>query len=246
MKLIKNHKFDIKRALLKKSLLIVFLFVSVIVVHAHGDLHKRILKVTEEIKKNPDSAFLYFKRSNLYYQHNAYKRSLKDLKRSYKLGYENNEQYFMFAKNFLKLKKYNLSSKHVRKILEDQPNNVNALKLMGKIYYDKSKFEKSAIAFEKVIAYSNETFPENYIDASKSWYSLKNDKGIFRAKAMLFEGIEQLGDNIVLYQRLILIAVDQEDYTLAIEHQKRVIDFSPRKERAYLKLAELQILKKII
>jgi len=230
--------------LLKKLLTIFFLFASVVAVHAHGDLDERILLVTGEIKKSPDSAFLYFKRANLHYQHNDFKRSLKDLKKSNRLGYENNEQYFLFAKNYFKLKKYNLSLKHVRKILKDQSYNVNALKLIGKINYDKRKFEKAAIAFEKVIAFSEETFPENYIDASKAWYALKNDKGIFRAKTMLFEGIEKLGDNIVLYQKLISIAVDQEDYALAIEYQKRVIDFSPRKERAYLKLAELQILNK--
>lgn len=225
-------------------LLKLFLFASVVAVHAHGDLHERILKVTEEITEYPDSAFLYLKRGKLYYEHNNFKMSLKDLKRSNKLGYDNNEKYFLFAKNYFKLKKYNLSLKHVRKILKEQPNNVIALKLIGKINYDKSKFEKSAITFEKVIAYSKETFPENYIDASKAWYSLKNDKGTLRAKTMLFEGIEKLGDNIVLYQKLISIAVDQEDYALAIEYQKRVIDFSPRKERAYLRLANLQILKK--
>ena len=91
--------------MLKKLLLIFFLFASNIAVHAHGDLHERILKVTEEIKKNSDSAFLYFKRGKLFYQHNDFKRSLKDLKRSDKLGYENNEQYFLFAKNYFKLKK---------------------------------------------------------------------------------------------------------------------------------------------
>ena len=31
---------------------------------------------------------------------------------------------------------------------------------------------------------------------------------------------------------------------MAIEYQKKVIDFSPRKERGYLKLAELEILNK--
>ena len=98
--------------------------------------------------------------------------------------------------------------------------------------------------FEKVIAYSKVTFPENYLDASLAWYSLNTAEGIKRAKSLLNEGIDKLGNNIVLYQRLIFIAVLQEDYALAIEYQKRVIDFSPRKERAYLKLAELQILKK--
>jgi tetratricopeptide (TPR) repeat protein len=216
----------------------------VICVHAHGDLDKRINLVSEEIKKTPDSAFLYYKRSQLYYQHSEFKKSLNDLKKSDKLGFDNDEKYFLYAKNYFKLNKYNLSLKHVRKILQNQPNHVKALQLVGKIYYAKRKFEKSAIAFENVIVNANKTLPENYIDASNSWYALKTETGILRAQQLLLKGIMKLGDNVVLYQTLISNAIDQKDYSFAIEYQKKVIEFSPRKERAYLKLAELQILKK--
>jgi tetratricopeptide (TPR) repeat protein len=223
-------------------LILLFLFACMTTMYAHGDLHRRIIEATKEIKKHPDSAYLYFKRGKLYYQHKVFKRSIKDLKKSNQLGYRTNEKYFLLSKNYIKLKKYNLSLKYARKILVDQPNNVNALKLVGKIYYDKGHFKLSGVAFEKVIAYSKETFPENYLDASMAWYALKNDIGIVRAKFILLEGIEKLGNNIVLFQRLISIAVDQNDFALAIEYQKRVIDFSRRKERAYLKLTEFYII----
>ena len=68
-----------------KFLYILFFVLSNAVLNAHGDLHKRILNVTEEIQKNPDSANLYFKRGKLYYQHNNYINSLKDFK--YSKGY---------------------------------------------------------------------------------------------------------------------------------------------------------------
>ena len=140
------YKFILKSKLIKIPLLLLFLFLSVGTVYAHGDLHERILKVTEEIEKNPDSAFLYYKRSDLYYQHDTFKKSLKDLKKSGRLGYKNSQQYLLLAKVYFKLKNYNSGLRHVGKILKDQPNNVKALKLRGEIYFDKNKFEKSAAA----------------------------------------------------------------------------------------------------
>ncbi len=188
---------------------------------AHGDLHERILKVSEEIKANPDSAFLYFKRGKLYHHHNDFENSLKDLKRSKKLGLRNNEQSFLFAKNYYNLEKYRSSLHFSNKILKVQPMNVNALKLVGKIYFKRNKFKKSAAAFEKVIVYSKETFPENYLDASKAWYALRTENGIERAQSLLIEGIDELGNNIVLYNKLIANKVDQREYSSAINFSKK-------------------------
>jgi tetratricopeptide (TPR) repeat protein len=95
-----------------------------------------------------------------------------------------------------------------------------------------------------VIVYSKETFPENYLDASKAWYALRTENGIERAQSLLIEGIEELGNNIVLYNKLIANYVDLGDYSSAINFQKKVVDFSHRKERGYLKLANLQMLQK--
>ena len=221
-----------------------FLFAAIFSIHAHGDLDKRISVISEEIKKTPDSALLYYKRSQLYYQHNEFKKSIDDLKKSDRLGFDNNEQYFLYARNYFKLNKFNLSLKHVRKFLKIQPNHLKGLQLVGKIYFAKSEFEKSARAFEKVIANSRKTLPENYIEASEAWYALRTETGIQKSKQMLIKGIMDLGDNIVIYQTLISNAIDQEEYIFAIEYQKKVIEFSPRKERAYLKLSEIHLLDK--
>ena len=112
----------------KRILFIFFLFASVVTVYAHGDLIKRISTVTEEIKIYPDSAYLYFKRGKLYYQHNDFNNSLEDFKSSQKLGFNSGEQYFLIAKNHYKLNHFNTSKKYINKRLKDQLKNVNALK----------------------------------------------------------------------------------------------------------------------
>jgi tetratricopeptide (TPR) repeat protein len=211
---------------------------------AHGDLHQRILIVSEEIKADSDSAYLYFKRGKLYYQHNNFTSSLKDLKSSHKLGYSSNEQIFLLAKNYYRTNRFSLSKKYIKKLLQLQPNNVNALKLLGQVYYSNKKYEKAALAFEKVISFSKETFPENYLDVSRSWYSLKTEDGIKYAQSILLNGIEVFGNNIVLYKKLVSNYVEIGEYNSAIELQKEIIDFSHRKERGYLKLANLYIMQK--
>lgn len=211
---------------------------------AHGDLHERIVKVTEEIKMNPENSFLYLKRGKLYFHHHDFTKSLKDLKTSQKLGLKSSEQYYLLAKNYIKLGRLKNSEKFINKILRNEPCNVNTLKLQGEVYFKRKKFKMSAIAFQKVIKYSKESFPQNYINASNSWLALDTVENWKHAQSVLLEGIQDLGNNIVLYNKLISINVDKEDYSAAIKYQKEVIEFSSRKERGYLKLAGLQILQK--
>tara|TARA_R110002096_G_scaffold262085_1_gene455581 strand:+ start:146 stop:1006 length:861 start_codon:yes stop_codon:yes gene_type:complete len=228
---------------IKNSLVIVLIFFCCFDAIAHGDLMKRILSLTEEIKVHSDSAYLYFKRGKLYYQHNDYNESIEDFKRSKKLGFNSDEQYFLFAINYYKLNHFITSKRYIDKILKDQPDNVKAVKLVGHINFKRKKFKKAAEAYEKVILISKKTFPENYLDGSEAWYALRTENGSERATTLLIEGIEALGDNIVLYDKLISIYIDQGDYSTAIKFQKKVIDFSHRKERNYLKLANIQLLQ---
>jgi len=230
---------------LRFKLLIILLFVlSGTRINAHGDLHKRILNVTEEIKKHPDSANLYFKRGKLYYQHSNYTNSLKDFKSSKELGLESWEQEFYIAKNNYHLENFSSCKRIVKKILRDEPNNTNALKLLADIYSRRGKYKKAANLYEEVLLNSETTFPEDYIYASKAWYSTGTEYGNKRSQSILIEGIEKLGDIIVLYNTLISNYIDMKNFDLAVKYQNKVIEISNRKERAYLKLANIQIKQK--
>lgn len=210
-------------------------------INAHGDLHKRILNVTEEIKKHPDSANLYFKRGKLYYQHNNYKSSLKDFKSSKTLGLESIEQNFYIAKSHYHLENFSSCKRIIKKILKKESGNSPALKLLADVYYKKGKYKKAANLYDEVLINSKTTFPEDYIYASKAWYATNTNYGYERSQAVLIEGIEALGDIIVLYNKLISNYIDMQDFDFAVKFQTKVVEISNRKERAYLKLANLQI-----
>jgi tetratricopeptide (TPR) repeat protein len=209
----------------------------------HGDIHERILKISKEIKKDSSNAYLYFKRARLYYQHEDYKNSLKDLNKSSILGISTPEQELLYSKTFLKLKDYNNSIYYAQKVLNKQPRHVRAIKLMALNYQELSEDEKSAIAYQNVIDNSTNRLPENYVDASIAWEKLNNEVGYENAEKILRKGIDDLGQLISFYDRLLELAINQKNYDKAIGVQKEIIPLLSRKEFAYFKLTELYQLK---
>lgn len=227
--------------MLKKVFLCVSIFYS-LCVFSHGDLEERILAVTEEIKTSPDSPYLYFKRGKLYFQHQEFKKSLKDFNQSKLLGYNCSEQDLLFARNYFRLNNFEKTLFHTNYILDTDKKNVRALKLKAKTLMNLDRFQESALTFELVVDYADESFPENYIDASLSWEALNTSHGLNRASKIIETGIEKLGNLISLFDRLIDISVDQKDYKKAIEIQFKMLNIVSRKERAYYKLTELYLI----
>jgi len=227
-----------------KKLLIFFLCNCIFIGFSfgHGDLHKRIVKVTKEIKATPDSVYLYLKRGKLYYQHESYQKSINDLKKSKNLGYNSVEQKLLLAKAYFKLEEYEISLSYSGDILYDDPENVHAHKIKAQTFLKQGNFCDSAHSFEDVINYASQSFPQNYIDASIAWELLNIDEGNLRANSIIEKGIENLGHLISLYNRLIELSIKQENYEFAITKQYRVINLSSRKEAAYYKLSELYML----
>ena len=209
---------------------------------AHGDLDERILEVTNEIRTAPDSAYLYLKRAKLHYQHETYVKSIKDLEKSQELGLHNIEQQLYFGKANYRLNDYHQSLNFIGQILQERPNHVRAIKLRAQNYFSLGDYKRSAISYEEVIGNASKTFPENYIDASLAWEMMNTEEGSKRATAIIRKGIDDLGELISLYERLIELATAQKDYNSAIKTQLQVIDLLPRKERSYYKLCELYIL----
>jgi len=232
---------------MKKILLIFFLCncIFIIPIFPHGDLDKRIIEITKEIKVAPDSAYLYLKRGKLFLQHEDFNKSIKDLKKSKSLGYQTIEQKLLFAKAYKNLGEYEMSIAFCKDILSKNPKNVRAIKLKAQIYFSQSNFYKSALAFENVIRYSNQSLPENYVEASQAWESLNTEEGFKRATSIIYKGINKLGPLMSLYSKLIDLAIKQKHYDSAIETQLQIIKLSPRKETAYYKLSDLYLLNNI-
>ena len=224
-----------------RRLIFVICFFCLTQAYSHGDLDKRILAVSEEIKKSPDSAQLYFKRGKLYYQHDDYELSIKDINYSIDLGYLDIEQELLLSKNYFELKDYNNALLYVDSILKKSAKDVVFLKIKAQILFQSAQYEESATYFEKVIEHSSKTFPENYINASDAWYLSSNTKAFDNSISILDSGLETLGQIISILEKKVELYIGIEDFDMAIESQESIIKTLNRKEHAYYKLASLYI-----
>ena len=72
---------------MKEILFIGFQLIFLCNAFGHGDLHKRIVAMSEKIDKDPSNPNLYFKRGRLYQQHDDFTNSLADYLKAESLGF---------------------------------------------------------------------------------------------------------------------------------------------------------------
>lgn len=222
---------------------LLFQFCLVFQATAHGDLHERINYVSREIQMFPDSASLYVKRGKLYLQHHQYNKSLADLKRSELLRYSSFEQKYILTQVYHKIGDIHKAKVVCNELLRHEQHNVRLLNLKAQLYYDNEEYTLSAQTFEKVIDFSNRTFPQNYLNAARAWKKSNSKLSHKNAVKILKEGLVTLGELIVLNKELIQLYLHEKNYNAAITIQLRVIEQSNRKEAAYYDLSKLYLQK---
>ena len=212
-------------------------------VYGHGDLHERILATSQEIEAHPDSSFLYLKRGELYYQHIEYKKAIKDFKKCSSQGYVSTRLHLGYAKAYKGMGKLNKAKEALFTILFEDEEDVRALRLLGSVFFKMGRYEEAAKAFEKVIQFADKTFTENYLEASFAWEKVESPLGMENAMKVIRTGIYHLGELMVFYDRLVELALKNQDYAAALEYQNKLIDLSNRKERVYYQRAKIQLEK---
>lgn len=206
---------------------------------AHGDFHERLKKVTEEIRMNQDSAFLFFKRGKLYYHHEEYPAALKDLQQATGLGLEDTFCDLLYAKTYQQLDSLERAMVYLEKVVQKEADNVIALKTKAQIFFEQEHYQLSALMYEEVIAKSRRTVPENYLDAAKSWELLDTTVGRTNALNLLQQGISQIGPLFAFYMEIRDIHLRNNAFDQAITVQNKLIELSNRKEKALYEAAEI-------
>ncbi len=216
------------------------LFLSILLIQstlfAHGDLDKRIKKVSKEIKENPSNPDLYLKRGTLYFQHEEYKKSIKDYKRCSKLGMNSNALNFCYARSYEKQGFHKKALQHLDKVLKSDSLDVKAWRLQGLVLFKEKKYCDAATSYDKVLTHAIAAYTENFLEASKAWEhcaSIKNDNAV----NVILQGIQKLGPLTVFHQRLVELHLSKKDYTSALNFQNKIIQSLTRKEHATYKRA---------
>lgn len=220
-----------------------YLFASLLAHYsfAHGELDERIAKATQEIKAHPDSAALLQKRGELYFQHEEYENSIADFSNCEKMGYSDPRLDLNFAKSLDRLKRGEEAMPYLDKILRKDKKHVKALQLKARILFSHQKHEEAAGYFEQVIDYSIKTLPLNYFEASRAWENCNTPEDIQKAVAIIQHGIDDLGELLTFYLRLVELSLSSKNYQAAIAYQTNIIEKSFRRERPLYQRAMIHL-----
>ena len=224
---------------------VIYLFVAFFIskgstnLFEHGDLDLRIESATKEIKNNPDSAFLYFKRGKLFFQHEEYSKSIEDINTANQLGYYDKYASMIKSQCFLQLDSFQQALKCVLPIQLENPQLTLPYKILGSIYFKMGNYEASALAWQDAILHSKRKIPEDYINASNSWFKLNNQENYAKGIEILDEGLGHFSNihSLLIHKRD--TALKFSDFETATSAQNIIIDQSKRKEIPYFELGEI-------
>jgi len=211
--------------------------------YAHGDLHERIVKMSEQIELHQDSASLYFERAKLYFYHEQFDLSITDLDSADQLGLDDPLKDLFYAKANQSLKNYTQTLQFTDKIIQADPINVNAIKIKAEVLFEQGNFLESAHAYERLLKTARRTLPENFLNAAKSWRQCSTPKDKDNAIDVLNRGMEELGTLPMFLKKKKDYYLEDKQYNKAYAVQIRIIENVQRKETALFQAAEIAMLK---
>lgn len=201
---------------------------------AHGDLHERIVKVSEEISKDPLNPELYFKRGQLYFYHEDFNLALADYQKAKSLGLASDDVAYWEARLYLQTEQTSKGINTINQYLAAHPTDVNALRVYGKLAEQAKDWPTAIEQFELVITHTTTPLPDNYMELV---YALKQTNNYDGALKWLSNGVEKLGRLFVFDAERVAIYKAQDNYPKAIEVYTYWALSSNRKESYYYEIA---------
>lgn len=220
--------------------LLLLLSVSSFIGYAHGDLHQRILKLTEQIKEDPNNPQLYLKRGQLYYQHQEYENAEQDYVKTLQLDPDNLEVLYWEAMLYLDTKRTADGLKAAEACLKERPNDVLTLRAYAKLLVQDGRAEEAVKPLQQVLSFAEELLPENYLELSAVLTAMGKDT---MAIVWLKKGIAEMGPVFTLKSALLERYKSAGMHTEAIEEYSTMAQHSARKETYYYEIAKLYLLQ---
>jgi len=206
--------------------------------YAHGPIHESIIRVTKEIKANPDSAQLYLQRGQYYQVDDDFDKAFVDFTKARELAPHLQIIDLQFAKLFA-VNNYPASGLiYINQYLTNQPENLNGLMSRAAIYTQLGQDSLAILDFEYAISKAENPVPEFYLDISKAVLAA-DSTNFYDAIKWLQKGEETIGFNIVLRSHAIDLAVLQGDYNQAFIYIDEILEKMKRKEKWLIKKAEI-------
>jgi tetratricopeptide (TPR) repeat protein len=203
---------------------------------AHGDLHPRIVEITEQIARAPTNALLYFERADLYRQDGDFTNALKDLNMVAQLDRTLKRVDFMRGQTQLDANQPQAALTPLNRYLADKPPDGEAYALRARVLAKVGRPAPAIADYTDAIAFSTVPNPELYIERAAQWRALGKQEEAIRG---LDEGIRKIGAIVTLE----LPAVDAElalkRTDAALARIDRVMARLQRKETWFVRRAEI-------
>ena len=162
---------------------------------AHGDLHPRILEITEQIKHTPTNALLYFQRAELYRIDGDFTNALTDLNAVARLDRSLKRVDFLRGQVQLDAGQPQSAITPLNRYLANHPPDPEAYTVRARVL---AKLERPAAAIEDfttAIQLSTTPNPELFIERAAAWRALGKPEEAIRG---LDEGIRKIGPIVTL------------------------------------------------
>lgn len=205
---------------------------------AHGDLHERIVSLTQQIRRHPRDAQLYLKRGELHRLHSEWSAAEKDYDRAAKLDPTLVHVELERGALFLARHQPQKAKLALDRFLLLQPDHVRALLLRARTFVQLQQFVAAAADFTRMIALMSEPTPDPYLERAQALISAGPDH-FDEALRGLDEGITRLGPLVTLQLQAIELECSLKRYDSALHRLAQVTALSQRKENWLVRKAEI-------
>jgi len=220
------------------TLITQFVLLASLALSPHGDLHKRIARLTLQIKANPRSPTLHLQRAELHRLHHDLSASLKDCSQALQLDASSAPAHLLRARVLQQLKRFKSARTDLDLFLKRVPGHVAARRLSASNHTALNQHAESVKDWQRVIQETRRPLPSDFIHRARALAHPGLGK-IGCALRGLEEGMAKLGPAMSL--QLCALDLEEESGRLkaALIRLGRVMKNSQRQEGWFLRKARL-------
>jgi tetratricopeptide (TPR) repeat protein len=220
-----------------RAIAILIAVLAAVSARAHGDLHPRIVALTEQLKTDPNNAMLVFERAELHRVHRDFTNALADFDRAEKLNPALPLLNFCRGRLYLEAEKPQAALPHLDKHLARATNDHVAFATRARVHTQLKHPRDAANDFTRAIALAPTGSPEYYIERADALIVAGAKEEALRG---LDEGIGRMGPLITLQLRAVEIETSLQRYDAAVKRLDAIMSRAQRKETWLVRRAEIQ------
>jgi tetratricopeptide (TPR) repeat protein len=203
---------------------------------AHGDVHPRILELTDQIAKQPTNATLYFQRAELYRIDGNFTNAMADLNEVARIDPSIKRVDFMRGQVQLDANQPQAAIAPLNRYLASKPPDVEAYTARARVLVKLRQPAKAIDDFTDAIKFSSSPNPELFIERAAAYRTLGKPEEALRG---LDEGIRRLGPIVTLQLPAIDAELAMKRTDAALARIDTVMSRLQRKESWLLRRAEV-------